>query len=64
MDRGNPMFMLTLLIGTIIGAVIVIIIVIIKNKASENKANRLILNAQKEAEKKKRDSILEIKEES
>jgi ribonucrease Y len=63
MDR-NPMAILTLLIGTILGAVIIIIINIIKNKASENKANRLISNAEKEAERKKRDAILELKEES
>ena len=62
--NGNPMFILTLLIGTIIGAAISLIIVIVKNKASENKANKLIQDAIKEAEKKKRDSILEIKEES
>ena len=63
MDK-NPMAILTLLIGTILGAVIIIVINFIKNKASENKANKLIENAIKEAEKKKRDSILELKEES
>src|SRR5574344_1828717 len=63
MDR-NPMAILTLLIGAIIGAVIVIVIFIIKSKASENKANKLIENATKEAEKKKRDSLIELKEES
>ena len=63
MDR-NPMAIFTLLIGTIVGAIIVFIIYFIKNKASENKANKLIEDATKEAEKKKRDSLLEIKEES
>ncbi len=63
MDK-NPMAILTLLIGTILGAVIIIVINLIKNKASENKANKLIDNAIKEAEKRKRDSILELKEES
>jgi ribonuclease Y len=63
MDK-NPMAMLTLLIGAIIGAVIMIIIMIIKNKATENKANKLIEDALKEAERKKRDSLLELKEES
>ena len=63
MDK-NPMAILTLLIGTILGAVIIIVINLIRNKASENKANKLIDNAIKEAEKRKRDSILELKEES
>jgi ribonuclease Y len=63
MDK-NPMAMLTLLIGAIIGAIIVVIVTIIKNKASENKANKLIEDALKEAERKKRDSLLELKEES
>ena len=59
---GNPI--LCLLLGAIIGVVITIIIVVIKNKGTESKANKLIKNAEKEAERKKRDSLSELKEES
>ena len=52
------------IIGFIIGVVLVFILQAIKNKNALNKADKLIENAQKEAEKIKRDNILEIKEES
>ena len=55
---------LTLIIGFIIGAIILGIIFIIINKSRSNKANKLIENAKKEADKQKRDALLEIKEES
>ncbi len=55
---------LTLLIGLFLGAIIVAIINYIRNKSNENKANKLIENAKKEADKHKRDSLLELKEES
>ena len=55
---------LTLIVGLIIGAVIVGIIFIIINKTRSNKANKLIENAKKEADKQKRDALLELKEES
>ena len=62
MGQANPI--LTLGIGFLVGAVIVLIIFLIKNKATEQKANMLIENAKKEADKHKRDSLLELKEES
>lgn len=63
MDK-NLLFILALIIGLFLGAVVVSIINYIKHKSLEGKANKLIETAIKEAEKRKRDSILEIKEES
>ncbi len=60
----NSKTILTLLIGLFLGAIIVAIINYIRNKRNENKANKLIENAKKEADKHKRDSLLELKEES
>ncbi len=62
MGSMNPI--LTLVIGFFSGALIVFIIFLIKNKATMKKASMLIENAQKEADKHKRDSLLELKEES
>ena len=64
MERFNVMPILTLLLGTLLGVVIALIINYIRNKTTESKANKLIENASKEAEKKKRDALLELKEES
>jgi len=55
---------LILFLGTIIGAIITIFINYIKGINVQNKANKLIENAKKEAEKHKRDALLELKEES
>jgi len=68
-DGGNIMnnlafSILLIVIGLIIGGIIVFIINVVREKNSSNKANKLIENARKEAEKIKRDNILEIKEES
>ena len=60
----NSKTILTLLIGLFLGAIIVAIINYVRNKSNENKANKLIENAKKEADKHKRDSLLELKEES
>ena len=60
----NAMPILTLLLGLIIGVVVAFIINAVRNKSTENKANKLIENAEKEAEKKKRDALSELKEES
>ena len=60
----NSKTILTLLIGLFLGAIVVAIINYIRNKSNENKANKLIENAKKEADKHKRDSLLELKEES
>ena len=55
---------LTLVIGLIIGGAIVFVIYYIINKKRTNKAIKLIDEAKKEADKQKRDALLELKEES
>lgn len=51
-------------IGLFVGIIIMIIFNYIKNASSESKAEKIIQNAKKEAEKIKRDNIMEAKEES
>ncbi len=55
---------LALLIGLVIGIVVLLVIVLIYSKGNETKAKRLIKQAEKDAEKARRDSLLELKEES
>ena len=55
---------LFLFLGIIVGALIVFGIYHFKGVSAQGKANKLIENAQKEAEKHKRDTLLELKEES
>ena len=55
---------LLLFVGVFVGAIVVIVIFTIKGSNAQNKANKLLENAKKEAEKQKRDAILELKEES
>ena len=64
LDGFNTTSILTLLLGLIVGVVVAIIINTIRNKSTENKANKLIKDAEREAEKKKRDALSELKEES
>lgn len=58
------MSILTLVIGFFVGFMIVAIFIIIKNNQNESKASKLIEEARKEADKRKRDTLMEIKEES
>ena len=60
----NTMSILTLVIGFFVGFLVVFIISVIRNNQNENKANKLIEDAKKEADKHKRDSLMELKEES
>ena len=60
---NNSISILSLIIGAGVGALIVFLIFMIRNSHSENKAEKLMKEAKKEAEKYKRDSILELKEE-
>lgn len=60
----NTMSVLTLVIGFLIGFVVVAIFAIIKNNRNESKASKLIEEAKKEADKHRRDTLMEIKEES
>ncbi len=55
---------LALLIGLVIGVVVLLVIVLLYSKGNETKAKRLIKQAEKDAEKARRDSLLELKEES
>lgn len=55
---------ITLIIGLLVGAVGVFVIVILTGAGVGKKAEKLLNAAKKEAEKYKRDSILELKEES
>ncbi len=60
----NLMSILTLVVGFFCGFAIVAIIAVIRNNREENKANKLLEVAKKEADKHKRDTLMEIKEES
>lgn len=55
---------LLILIGLIVGALIMFIINKIRKVAAQGESNKLIENARKEAERIKRDGVLELKEES
>ncbi len=55
---------LLLFVGVFVGAIVVIVLNTIKGSNAQNKANKLLENAKKDAEKQKRDAILELKEES
>ena len=55
---------LALLIGLVIGIIVLLVIVLLYSKGNETKAKRLIKQAEKDAEKARRDSLLELKEES
>ena len=55
---------LLVVVGLLVGAFIIIIINKLKVSAAQKEADKLIQDAKKEAEKAKRDGILELKEES
>lgn len=55
---------LALIIGLVIGIVVLLVIIVLYSKGNETKAKRLIKQAEKDAEKARRDSLLELKEES
>lgn len=54
----------SLLIGILAGSGLVVLVVFVKNGHNENKANKFLEDAKKEADKHKRDTLLELKEES
>ncbi len=60
----NMMSIITLLIGLVIGAGAVVAITILLGNRASQKAEKLLSDAKKEADKHKRDSLLELKEES
>ncbi len=55
---------LLVVIGLIVGAVVVFLYNKVRMNAAKNEADKLIRDAKKEAEKAKRDGIMELKEES
>ena len=55
---------ITRIIGLLVGAIGIYVIVVITGAGAGKKAEKLLNDAKKEAEKHKRDSILELKEES
>ncbi len=64
MNFNLASIILALIIGIIIGAVAIFIIESMKNASASKKAIKLLEDAKKEADKHKRDVLLEIKEES
>ena len=58
------MAILALLVGIVLGVIIILVVNYFRGKSNENKATKIIDQAKKEAEKQKRDALLEIKEES
>ena len=63
MDK-TLLVVLALLVGIILGIIIMAVVNFMRNKATENKASKLIEQAKHDAEKQKRDSLAELKEES
>ncbi len=55
---------LLVVVGLFVGAFIMVIINKLRVSAAQKEADKLIQDAKKEAEKAKRDGILELKEES
>ena len=64
MDFNLASIILALMIGIIGGVAITMVLNIIKGNQAEAKAKELLNDAKKEADKHKRDSLLELKEES
>ena len=58
------MAILALLVGIVLGVIIILVVNYFRGKSNENKATKIIDQAKKDAEKQKRDALLEIKEES
>ncbi len=56
--------LLTFVIGIFVGALFIVFINYMKGNSAEKKADKFLEDAKKEAEKQKRDRLLEIKEES
>lgn len=60
----NAISIVTLLIGLVAGGIVTFLIVIFTGAGAGKKAEKLLNDAKKEADKHKRDSLLELKEES
>ncbi len=64
MNLNLTSIILALMIGIIIGAILIFIIDAMKNVNASKKAEKLLEDAKKEADKHKRDALLELKEET
>lgn len=62
--EGTIFSILLVLIGLFVGAIIVIVVNYIKGATMQKNVEKLLEHSKKEAEKIKRDSILEAKEEA
>ena len=60
----NTMSIVTLLIGLVIGAIIVVGVTLLFGANARKKAEKLLKEASREAERHKRDALAELKEES
>ena len=60
----NALCIVTLLVGLVAGGIVTFVIVILTGAGAGKKAEKLLNDAKKEADKHKRDSLLELKEES
>lgn len=60
----NLMSIITLLVGLVVGAIGVFVVTLMIGASAGKKAEKLLKDARKEADKHKRDSLLELKEES
>ena len=61
---GTTNAILFLVIGLIIGAILALVMAVLTGIGAGKKANKIISDAKKEADKHKRDTLLELKEES
>ncbi len=61
---GTTNAILFLVIGLIIGAILALVMAVLTGFGAGKKANKIISDAKKEADKHKRDTLLELKEES
>lgn len=64
MEYNMLSILLTLLIGILVGISVILLFNYLKGTNAERKADKFLEEAKKEAEKQKRDRLLEIKEES
>ena len=60
----NAMSIIALLIGLVVGAIVCFVVSALIGVGVQKKADKLLSDAKKEADKHKRDSLLELKEES
>ena len=60
----DAMSIIALLVGLVAGSTVMFLIIVLTGAGAGKKAEKLLNEAKKEADKHKRDSLLELKEES